>query len=54
LALLESPPDLRNELVEALSDGAGDGFGFEIRQARRIAPADPENGAWRFSVTARL
>ncbi len=54
LALLDSAPDLRDELVEALSDGTGDGFGFEIRQARRIAPADPENGAWRFSVTARL
>ncbi len=31
-----------------------DGFVFEIRQARQIAPADPENGAWRFSVMARL
>jgi predicted nucleotidyltransferase component of viral defense system len=55
LAIRDSAPDLRDELVEALSDGVvNDGFVFEIRQARQIAPTDPENGAWRFSVLARL
>jgi hypothetical protein len=35
-------------------DPDGDGFAFETRRSGAIAPGDPENNAWRFSITCRL
>lgn len=55
LALLDEFADLHEELIDALADDpAGDGFSFEIRKSGEIAPDDPGNDAWRFTVRARL
>lgn len=55
LTMLGPASALLDEFADALAvDVAADGFEFEIRRAREIAPADEQNDAVRFSVRARL